>query len=80
MRYAYENNMTLVSFGSTAPSLATPNDNAFRFVPDDTHAVEGVTQLMDEDGVSVVVPLCEMMCGATTTSQHCGRMLKSMAG
>jgi branched-chain amino acid transport system substrate-binding protein len=57
MRYAYENNMTLVSFGSTAPSVATPNDNVFRFVPDDTHAVEAVTQLMHGDGVNVVVPL-----------------------
>jgi len=57
MRYAYENNMTLVSFGSTAPSLAIPNDNVFRFFPDDTHPVEAVTQLMQEDGVKVVVPL-----------------------
>jgi branched-chain amino acid transport system substrate-binding protein len=57
MCYAYENNMLLVSYGSTAPSLAIPNDNLFRFVPDDTHAVEAVTQLMHEDGVNVVVPL-----------------------
>ena len=57
MRYAYENNMTLVSFGSTAPSLAIPNDNVFRFFPDDTHPVEAVTQLTHKDGVNVVVPL-----------------------
>jgi branched-chain amino acid transport system substrate-binding protein len=57
MCYAYENNMLLVSYGSTAPSLAIPNDNVFRFVPDDTHSVEAVTQLMHEDGVKVVVPL-----------------------
>ncbi len=57
MCYAYENNMLLVSYGSTAPSLAIPNDNVFRFVPDDTHAVEAVTQLMHVDGVKVVVPL-----------------------
>lgn len=57
MRYANENNMTLVSYGSTAPSLAIPNDSVFRFFPDDTHPVEAVTQLMHEDGVKVVVPL-----------------------
>ncbi len=55
--YASENNMLLVSYGSTAPSLAIPNDNVFRFVPDDTRAVEAVTQLMHEDGVKAVVPL-----------------------
>jgi branched-chain amino acid transport system substrate-binding protein len=57
MPYAYENNMTLVSFGSTAPSLSIPKDNVFRFFPDDTHPVEAVTQLMHEDGVNVVVPI-----------------------
>jgi branched-chain amino acid transport system substrate-binding protein len=56
-RYAYENNMLLVSYGSTAPSLAIPNDNVFRFVPDATHQVAAVTQLMQEEGVKVVVPL-----------------------
>ena len=38
-RYAYENNMILVSYGSIAPSLAIPNNNVFRFVPDATHQV-----------------------------------------
>ena len=56
-RYAYENDMILVSYGSTAPSLAIPNNNVFRFVPDDTHEVAAVTQLMHEDGINVVVPL-----------------------
>ena len=45
-RYAYENNMILVSYGSTAPSLATPNNNVFRFVPDATHQVAAAAQLM----------------------------------
>jgi len=57
MRYAYENNMILVSFGSTAPSLAIPNNNVFRFVPDATHTVAATAQLMQADGVKVVVPL-----------------------
>ena len=56
-RYAYENNMILVSYGSTAPSLAIPNNNVFRFVPDDTHEVAALSQLMQEDGIKVVVPL-----------------------
>jgi branched-chain amino acid transport system substrate-binding protein len=57
MCYASENNMLLVSYGSTAPSLAIPNDNLFRFVPDNSHAVVATAQLMHEDGVKVVVPL-----------------------
>ena len=56
-RYAYENNMILVSYFSTAPSLAIPNNNLFRFVPDATHEVAAMAQLMQEDGVKVVVPL-----------------------
>ena len=55
--YAYENNIILVSYGSTAPSLAIPNNNVFRFVPDDTHEVAALSQLMQEDGIKVVVPL-----------------------
>jgi len=56
-RYAYENNMILVSYGSIAPSLAIPNNNVFRFVPDATHQVAAAAQLMQEDGVKVVIPL-----------------------
>jgi len=55
--YAFENNMVLVGYASTAPSLAIPNNNVFRLVPDDTHEVAALSQLMQENGVKVVVPL-----------------------
>jgi branched-chain amino acid transport system substrate-binding protein len=56
-RYALENDMILVSYVSAAPSLAIPNNNVFRFVPDATHEVAAAAQLMQEDGVKAVVPL-----------------------
>nr|QNO55622.1 hypothetical protein JLLEDACL_00021 [Methanosarcinales archaeon ANME-1 ERB7] len=55
--YANENNILLVSQSSTAPSLAIPGDNIFRFVPDDTHQAEAIALLMWEDGVRAVIPL-----------------------
>ena len=44
--YADKNDILLVSHSSTAPSLAIPGDNLFRFVPDDTHQGEAITKKM----------------------------------
>jgi branched-chain amino acid transport system substrate-binding protein len=55
--YADKNGILLVSQSSTAPSLAIPGDNVFRFCPDDTHQAEAVAMLMWADGVRVVIPL-----------------------
>ena len=35
--YAEANDMLLISYGSTAPSLSIPDDNVYRFVPDETN-------------------------------------------
>jgi len=54
--YANNNGIILVSHSSTAPSLAIKGDNIFRFVPDDTHQAEAISNLMWSDGIRVVIP------------------------
>ncbi len=55
--YADENGIILISYGSTAPSLATAGDNVFRMLPDDTHQAEAMAALMQKDGIKAVVPV-----------------------
>ncbi|MGB6531185.1 MAG: penicillin-binding protein activator [Candidatus Nitrosopolaris sp.] len=55
--YATENGILLISPSSTAPSLAIPGNNVFRFVPDDTHQAQAISKQMWQDGVRVVVPI-----------------------
>jgi len=55
--YADKNGILLVSPSSTAPSLAVPGDNIFRFVSDDTHQAQAISKKMWQDGVRVVVPM-----------------------
>ena len=49
--------MIVVSQGSTASSLAIPDDNVFRFVPTDHVEGRATTDLMLKEGTRVVVPL-----------------------
>jgi ABC-type branched-subunit amino acid transport system substrate-binding protein len=55
--YADENGILIVSSSSTAASLAIPNDNVFRFVPDDTHQAEALAKQMWDEGTRVVIPI-----------------------
>ena len=55
--YADENGILIVSSSSTAASLAIPNDNVFRFVPDDTHQAEALAKKMWDEGTRVVIPI-----------------------
>ncbi len=55
--YADENGIILISYGSTAPSLAIAGDNVFRMLPDDTHQAEAMAALMWKDGIKAVVPI-----------------------
>ena len=57
IQYATENGIILLSTASTAPSLAIPDDNLFRLVPDDTNQGMVLATLMKEEGISVVVPM-----------------------
>ncbi|MFL6492715.1 MAG: ABC transporter substrate-binding protein [Nitrososphaera sp.] len=55
--YADENGILIVSSSSTAPSLSIPNDNVFRFVPDDTHQAEILAKKMWDEGTRVIIPI-----------------------
>ena len=47
----------VVSQGSTASSLAIPNDNVFRFVPTDHVEGKAITDLMVKNGATEIVPM-----------------------
>jgi branched-chain amino acid transport system substrate-binding protein len=55
--FADANNILVISQGSTASSLAIPNDNIFRFCPNDTREAEAIVALMRHDGIGAIVPL-----------------------
>ena len=55
--YADAHDILVISQGSTASSLAIPDDNIFRFCPNDTREAEAVVALMWYDGIRAIVPL-----------------------
>ncbi len=55
--YADEKGILLISPESTAPSLAIPGDNVFRFALGDALQAEAMADLMWRDGIRAVVPL-----------------------
>jgi ABC-type branched-subunit amino acid transport system substrate-binding protein len=55
--YADQNGILIISSSSTAPALAIPDDNVFRFVPDDTHQAEALAKQMWDEGTRVVIPI-----------------------
>ncbi len=57
MSYADYNGMLLVSSGSTAPTLAIPNDNVYRFIPDDSTQGHVLARLIFDEGITIVVPI-----------------------
>ena len=56
MGYATSNNMLLISYGSTAPSLGVPGDKVFRFIPDATKQAPANAWLFEDMGITHVVP------------------------
>ena len=55
--YAEANDMLLISYGSTAPSLSIPDDNVYRFVPDETNQAPALGGYLGEQGITNVVPI-----------------------
>ena len=55
--YSDSNGMMLISFGSTAPSLAIPGDNVYRFIPNDLSYGPLYAKLFEGAGVTNVVPI-----------------------
>ena len=57
MGYATSNNMMLISYASTAPSLGVPDDGIFRFIPDATHQGRVNAELFESLGITRVIPV-----------------------
>src|SRR5437764_2228570 len=55
--YADAHNILVISQGSTASSLAIPEDNIFRLCPDDTLEAAAIVALISHDGIQTIVPL-----------------------
>jgi len=55
--YSDANNMLLVSCCSSAPSLAIPNDSVYRLVPDDSNQGTALSQLIQHEGIEVLIPI-----------------------
>ena len=55
--YAENNNMLLISYGSTAPSLALAGDNVYRFVPDETRQAPAIAKYFESTGITNLVPI-----------------------
>src|SRR5438093_13709596 len=54
--YADAHNILVISQGSTAHSLAIPEDNIFRLCPDDTLEAKAIVALISHDGIQTLVP------------------------
>ena len=57
MSYAQYNDMLLVSSGSTTPTLAIPDDNVYRFIPDDSTQGRVLARLIHDEKISVIIPI-----------------------
>jgi branched-chain amino acid transport system substrate-binding protein len=56
--FAQENDILLISQGSTASTLSLPDDNVFRFAPDDRQEAGALVPLLLDEGVQTVLPVC----------------------
>lgn len=55
--YANKNNITLISYSSTSPSLAIEEDNLIRLVPDDLNQGKAIAEKMRKEGIKLIIPL-----------------------
>jgi len=56
-KYADENNLLIISQGSTAGNLAIAGDNIFRFCPSDSLEGDAIAKLMWHEGIRSYIPL-----------------------
>ena len=55
--WADQNNMVILGYSSTAPSLSIAGDNVFRMVPDDTRQGEAMAAYLNKSGTRVIIPV-----------------------
>ncbi len=56
-KYADQNNIIVISQGSTAGTIAIPSDNIFRFCPSDSLEGAAIAKLMFNEGIRSFIPL-----------------------
>ncbi len=78
--YADANGILLVSPGSTASSLSIPDDNLYRFCPDDTYEAEALVALLQADGIQSVVPIWRDDAGNQGLHNSTARLFPATGG
>ncbi len=54
--YVQDNDMVLINYGSTVPSLNVTRENVFRVVPDDSHQGPALVSVLEEQGKKLLIP------------------------
>ena len=55
--YANANNIIIIGTASTSPSLAIPEDNVIRLVPDDANQGKAMAELLKLENITAIVPI-----------------------
>ena len=55
--YVDANNILIISPSSTSPLLAIGDDSIFRLAPDDSNQAVAIAKLLDDAGISILVPV-----------------------
>jgi len=55
--YANANNIIIIGTASTSPSLAIPEDNVIRLVPDDVNQGKAMAELLKHENITAIVPI-----------------------
>jgi branched-chain amino acid transport system substrate-binding protein len=78
--YANQHHIIVISQGSTASTLAIPNDHLFRLAPNDK--LEGAAQaaLMQADAIDTIVPMWRADAGNTGLHDSTKRSFEALSG
>jgi branched-chain amino acid transport system substrate-binding protein len=78
--FANENNIIVISQGSTASSLAIAGDNLFRFAPNDKLEGAAMAALMRADGIDTLIPIWRADAGNTGLHDSTKRSFEASGG
>ncbi len=78
--YANQNNIIVISQGSTAGTLAIPADNIFRFCPSDSLEGAAMARLMFNEGMRSIISISSMDAGNLGLQKAAEISFKSLGG
>ena len=78
--YANAHGIVVISQGSTASSLALPNDNLFRLAPNDKLEGAATAALMRADGIDTLLPMWRADAGNTGLHDSTKSSFESLGG